>query len=81
MTSEQRQEYITAVIKVVYGVQEPDEARVVPFEWGVIDAWYARGIPLATVLQTVDQMEKHPSIRYIREAVELEEVRRLRALV
>ena len=37
-------------------------------------------LPLAIVLQTVEQMEKHPSIRYIREAVEPEEFRRQRAL-
>ncbi len=79
MTSAERQEYITEVIRAVYG-KEPEEARVPPFDWGVIHSWIEKGVPLRTVLQAVCQMEKHPSIWYVRRAVEEEEFRRRRAL-
>ena len=79
MTGEERRAYISEVIKAVYG-QEPEEARVSTFEWGVISSWIDKGLPLRTVLQTVGQMERHPSIRYVRRAVEEEEFRRRRAL-
>ena len=79
MTSEDRQEYIREVIRAVYN-QEPEEAKVPPYEWGIVNCWMQEGIPLATVLQTVEQMDRHPSISYIRRAVEVEEERRLRAI-
>ena len=79
MTSAERQEFFAEVIRAVYG-KEPEEARVTNFDWGVVDTWIQKDIPLATVLQTVEQMEKHPSIRYVRRAVEDEEFRRRRAL-
>ena len=78
MTSGDRQQYIAEVVRAVYG--EPEEARVPPFEWGVIQSWMDREVPLRTILQTIEQMPKHPSIRYVKEAVELEEDRRRRAL-
>ena len=79
MTSEERGAYIRSVIVAVYDKQ-PEEARIPPYEWGIVNSWMEKGVPLATVLQTVDQMEKHPSIRYVRQAVEDEEFRRRRAL-
>ena len=79
MTSEERQAYIRAVVIAIYN-DEPESARVPTGEWGVIASWMDRGIPLATVLQTIEQMDKHPSVMYVRDAVEIEEERRLRAL-
>ncbi len=79
MTSTDRQEYIREVVKAVYG-KEPEEARVSSFEFGIVCQWLEKKIPLATVLQTVEHMERHPSIRYVRRAVEEEEFRRRRAL-
>ncbi len=79
MTSTDRQEYIREVVRAVYG-KEPEEARVSSFEFGVVCSWLDKGMPLRTVLQTVEQMERHPSIRYVRRAVEEEEFRRRRAL-
>ncbi len=84
MTSEERQEYIRTVVLQVYGV-EPEEARVTSFDFGVIDSWLRREIPLATVIQAVEEMQQNrgalpPSIRYVRQAVEDEEFRRRRAL-
>ena len=79
MTSADRQEFIRETIRAVYN-QEPEEAKVPPYEWGIINAWMQEGLPLATVLQAVGQMEKHPTIRYVRQAVHDEEFRRLREL-
>ncbi len=92
MTSEQRQQYIRTVIVAVYR-KPPEEARVTSFDFGVIDSWMNRKdengnpdpLPLATVLQTVEEMQQNrgalpPSIRYVRQAVEDEEFRRFRAL-
>ena len=79
MTTEERLSYFRAVILAVYE-KEPEEARITTFDWGVMDSWLQKDIPLATILQTVKQMPKHPSIRYVKEAVELEEERRRRAL-
>ncbi len=79
MTADERQTYIREVIRAVYG-QEPEEARVPTGEWGVIESWMSRGVPLRTVLHTVEQMSRHPNVMYVREAVEAEEFRRLRTL-
>ncbi len=78
MTLDQRAEYIREVILAVYG-KEPEVAPVSNADWSIIDNWMTKGIPLATVLQAIGQMEKHPSIRYVQQAVEDEEFRRLRA--
>jgi len=79
MTSEDRRVYIGEIIRAVYG-KEPEESRISNYEYGVIVSWLEKDIPLATILQTVEQMDKHPNVRYIRQAVEIEEERRRRAV-
>ncbi len=74
MTLDQRAEYIREVILAVYG-KEPEVAPVSNADWSIIDNWMSKGIPLAIVLQAVEQMEKHPSVRYIQRAVEEEQDR------
>ena len=86
MPRSDRCEYIRECVRAVYG-KEPEEARVPPYEWGLIDQWMRREIPLATVLQSVEQVcgpgasrPRKLSIRYLHPVVLEEEERRRRAL-
>ena len=71
MNSNERQQYITEVVKAVYG-KEPEEARVPTMEWGLIADWMDRDVPLRVVLQGIENMEKVGSIRHARPAIEQE---------
>ncbi len=78
MNLNERTEYIRVVVQAVYG-KEPEDVRMPSMDWGIIASWMDKGVPLATVLQVVGEIERHPSVTYIRRAVEEEEERRLRS--
>jgi hypothetical protein len=80
MNSQQRREYILQVIWALVG-KTPEEYRMNNAEFGVLETWMDKKIPLAVVLQTIEQMPKHPSVLYIKSAVEEEMKRRDRAIV
>jgi hypothetical protein len=48
-------------------------------EFGVLQHWMDKGVPLRVVLQAMGEMDKHPSILYIKPAVEKELERITRA--
>ena len=80
MNGQQRREYILQVIWALVG-KTPEDHRMSVAEFGVLQTWMDKGIPLAVVLQTIEQMDKHPSVLYIKNAVEEESRRRDRAIV
>jgi hypothetical protein len=93
MNSEQRRQYVREVCLALVG-KEPEDYRMSVAEFGVIQGWMDRNIPLAVVLQTIEQqtkqraatgfskMEKvHNPVLYIKSAVEEEMKRRDKAIV
>lgn len=73
MTSAERAEYAREVIRAVYGA-EPEDLMLSNAEVTEVMDWTHRDepIPLRIVLQAISEMETHPSIRYVRTAVERE---------
>ena len=79
MTSEERRQYVREVCLALVG-KEPEDYRMSVAEFGVLQNWMDSGLPLRVVLQTIEQMPKHPSVLYVKSAVEAEMRRRDRAL-
>ena len=79
MNSEERRCYVREVCLALVG-KEPEDYRMSVAEFGVLQQWMDKNIPLAVVLQTIEEMPKHPSVLYIRDAVNKEMRRRDRAI-
>lgn len=84
LNTEQRRQYVREVCLALVG-KEPEEYRMSVAEFGVLQNWMDKNIPLAVVLQTIEQMKTQnlpPSVTvlYIKPAVEEEMKRRDRAL-
>jgi hypothetical protein len=79
VNSEERRHYVREVCLALVG-KEPEDYRMSVAEFGVLQGWMDKNIPLAVVLQTIEQMPKHPSVLYVKSAVEEEMKRRDRAI-
>jgi hypothetical protein len=79
MNGEQRRRYVREVVRAMVGL-EPEDYRMSVAEFGVLQNWMDKGVPLRVVLQAMTEMDKHPSILYIKPAVEKELERIGRAL-
>lgn len=91
MNSEQRRSYVRQVVWALVG-KEPEDYRMSVAEFGVLQNWMDRGIPLAHVLQAIEQIlkkddpmkvrmirDKRNPVLYIKSAVEQEHERADRA--
>jgi hypothetical protein len=78
MDGEQRRQYVREVVRAMVGM-EPEDYRMSVAEFGVLQGWMDKGVPLRVVLQAMGEMDRHPSILYIKPAVERELERMTRA--
>jgi hypothetical protein len=92
MNGEERRQYVREVVHALVG-REPEEYRMSVAEFGVLQGWMDRGVPLAHVLQAIEQIqfERFPAsvdypfrgfrnpLLYIKPAVEAEHERANRA--
>jgi hypothetical protein len=86
MNGEQRREYVREVTLALVG-KEPEDYRMSVAEFGVLQHWMDKEVPLRVVLQAIEQVKSRagrPSrltVLYIKPAVEEEIERWQRALV
>jgi hypothetical protein len=78
VNQEERRTYVREVVHALVGL-EPEDYRMSVAEFGVLQHWMDKGVPLRVVLQAMGEMDKHPSILYIKPAVEKELERITRA--
>jgi hypothetical protein len=71
MNSEERTRYAREVLEAVYSC-DPEDAPVTTADFWEVQKWMDRDIPLAVILQAVEDLPKHPSVRYVKPAVEAE---------
>jgi hypothetical protein len=81
MTRDERHAYFRAIIESIHGKPPEDAHEVTSADFGILQEWADREIPLAWILQAIEEMGNARSVRHARPAVEQEIERCLNAEV